>query len=879
MFISDHGWIYMLIHKGCDIIKIGSTKQIDIRISNYKTYNHDLDDSTHELYVFEILNDDITCYNIDKLIQESSKRYSNPYVKYDGTGGIEYYEFTTIDHLKNFFNLIDIKYNFSQIMIADLDLTNENHDLTKKEIKKVNNTQVDELQHYFDMIENHMINKAIEILTPRDYQQEAIDASILHLKTNKKGKVIIPCGGGKSLVMFEIIKNININKILVLVPSLLLLNQIGEMFDRMIKQYNSDIKMCFIGSEQTTQLNKYKLFSKSNPGTINEYHQQHQHLIMISTYQSCAILKDLQFDLIMFDEAHKTAVTHAKNEDEYDNYSGFNYYVSQYDDNNTKKIFFTATEKFIKMNDDNNDDLQIVSMDNENLYGKTIFNMSTLDAINKGALSDYLIKINNKCVEEYLTKSQIKMIQKKYKFDCCVEYYAKAILLLEFIEEFDITHIITKHSTIKKTKYFERILSDLTNENDVNISTIDGNMSMSKRNVITNGFKQSKVSILCSAKCMNEGVNIPIIDCVVPVDNMESSIDIVQFVGRAFRKHPNKKISYVFIPMLISEGTDIVNFKSDYNNVRVLLRALSHQDSRIVQWFNEYSAPHNDNAKKRLNNIIEFSTDGTNKFELDIKMKLVKDFNKCAPESFDKAKEFVKSLKFITKNEYHEWCDNRESHFNIPKNADGVYKTLGWITWSDYLSASNADKKDIEIRVQKHNKNLKNKITDINEHIKYLLVNDGDLTLNEIKQKLKNNDFIVKNINDKHMSSIKNILIYDKNTYSINDSEMKYIDINAIHKYDKFARHYKLPSMDELTELFGNIDTNKFFGIEMNKFLKWTNLCKLARSFYAEHKNIDRMGGYYYDELIKKHQNIPKDPTSYKEFTNFNTLFGIQNED
>jgi hypothetical protein len=404
-------------------------------------------------------------------------------------------------------------------------------------------------------------------------------------------------------------------------------------------------------------------------------------------------------------------------------------------------------------------------------------------------------------------------------------------------------------------------------------------MSMNKRNVITNKFEQSKTSILCSAKCMNEGVNIPIIDCVVPVDNMESSIDIVQFVGRAFRKHLNKKMSYVFIPMLISEGTDIVNFKSDYNNVRVLLRALSHQDSRIVQWFNEYSAPHNDNIKKLLNNIIEFSTDGTNKFELDIKMKLIKDFNKCAPESFDKAKEIVKSLKFVTKNEYNEWCDNRESHFNIPKNADSVYKTLGWITWSDYLSTSNADKKDIEVRVQKHNKNLKNKITDINEHIKYLLVNDGDLTLNEIKQKLKKNGFIVKNINDKYMLSIKNILICNKNTYSFNDIEMKYIDINAIRKYDKFARHHKLPSMDELTELFGNINTNKFFGIEMNKFLKWINLCELARSFYAEHKNIDRMGGYYYDELIKKHSNIPKDPTSYKEFTNFNTLFGIQNED
>jgi predicted helicase len=56
-------------------------------------------------------------------------------------------------------------------------------------------------------------------LTPRPHQAEAIKKSFKHFKNNERGKMIMPCGTGKSLAAFWIARKLNAKSILIAVPS------------------------------------------------------------------------------------------------------------------------------------------------------------------------------------------------------------------------------------------------------------------------------------------------------------------------------------------------------------------------------------------------------------------------------------------------------------------------------------------------------------------------------------------------------------------------------------------------------------------------------------------------------------------------------------
>ena len=68
--------------------------------------------------------------------------------------------------------------------------------------------------------------------TPRPHQVQAINNSKKYFETNDRGKIIMPCGTGKSLVAFWIAQEMQANTILVAVPSLALINQTLKVWTR-----------------------------------------------------------------------------------------------------------------------------------------------------------------------------------------------------------------------------------------------------------------------------------------------------------------------------------------------------------------------------------------------------------------------------------------------------------------------------------------------------------------------------------------------------------------------------------------------------------------------------------------------------------------------
>ena len=680
-----NNYIYVLRRKYAysDVVKIGSTQNIKKRMSIYKTNEPKFNNDTFDLWTFEILNDDITCGELENFIYKLSKEISKPYEKYSGDGGKEFYIFTRIKELEIFFDKLKIKYIMVKQNLNEIKTTNNiiNDDIVDKKVI----ISEDKFEKYWK-IYNKNDTKNTNEKDARDYQINAISSAINYFNTNKIGKIIMPCGSGKSYVMFSIIRELKYNKYLVLVPSLYLISQIGEMFDELFTKFNYKTNMCFICSNYSAKLNKYKRFNSLDDDTINLYTKKNNKFIIISTYQSCLSMSKINFDIIMFDEAHKTTTCPKKEEDA----TGFNYFLLNY--NKSKKLFFTATEKHFKFECNNtiiNNKIIQISMNNENLYGKTIFYMSLIDGIKKNALCDYKIIVSVFNVNDASLQKDIKKINNN-DFDDMNKYYVKAKALIKFINKYNVTHIITKHNKVENCNYFENILKKLCDKKYY-IDTIDGTMNMTTRNNKINNFIKSKIGILCSARCLSEGVNIPIIDCVVPIDNMESSIDIIQFVGRALRLYPKKDISYVFIPMIVYDD-DLINIKNDYNNLRILLRTISYHDYRIHHWISkntlldkEYEKSNNDDLIY-FDNILEEKI--LDKLKNNIKINLIDDFNKFSPECFEKSREIIRNKNFINKEEYYEWCNERIDNFNIPKNPDKVYKTLGWKSWDDYLGFS-----------------------------------------------------------------------------------------------------------------------------------------------------------------------------------------------
>lgn len=133
-----------------------------------------------------------------------------------------------------------------------------------------------------DYLEKHLIPDQIEVLLK----------SIVYYKYYDKGIWNLFYRYGKTCLSSLFCKIQNYWKILILVPSLYLINQI---YDTWITFFDkSNIK---------------KICSKENSNEIDDitdFYNKNDTCILISTYHSSEKIKDLHFDICIYDEAHGT---------------------------------------------------------------------------------------------------------------------------------------------------------------------------------------------------------------------------------------------------------------------------------------------------------------------------------------------------------------------------------------------------------------------------------------------------------------------------------------------------------------------------------------------------------------------------------------------
>lgn len=530
-------------------------------------------------------------------------------------------------------------------------------------------------------------NDIKEKFKPLPHQQEAIRKTKKHLSLNNNGQLIMACGSGKTLTSFWIAESNNARKVLFLAPSISLLAQTLKVW---IKNLNNDHKEFFVVCSDNTAgkfneqeyVSDYDFPSTTNPKQISKFLKSKKEFVIFSTYQSSkTVFKEIKkhnmkFDLTICDEAHRLT---GKINDEYGS-------VLKKDFPTSKKLFMTATPRIISYGlkkAAEGREVELVSMDDEELFGKVIYELTFGEAIEKKLLADYKIIVTGISGKEVDNKNFIKFGNNSVD----IKTYSKALSLKKALKKYKLNKVITFHSFIKSASMFSEILKSL----DLNSNYISGHHSIRERKQLIKKLEQksNNIEILSNAKVLSEGIDLPELDSIAFIDPKSSVVDIVQAVGRAIRaSRDKKKIGYIIIPIYIDDPKGL---ETIYKTVI----AMRSHDVRMAEELDNFRIKIGsgvDISKVNLHNlVIDIPTYVDKKFEIELVTNtieagsetwyfwygLLKKYSETYGHSVPKSNEFFENLLL------GRWVSHQRAHYKNKKlTKDKVDLLEELINWS-----------------------------------------------------------------------------------------------------------------------------------------------------------------------------------------------------
>ena len=490
---------------------------------------------------------------------------------------------------------------------------------------------------------------------PKPHQEEAVLKAREHYKNYQRGKLIMACGTGKTFTSLRIIedqlpKNSNV---LYLVPSIALMSQTITAWNNDSTRELDRLCVCSDRSASKSEVNKnekdFSIIELAYPATtdVDELTVQYNKvknqadsdiIVFFSTYQSIDVIiefckqKELTFDFIICDEAHRTASFRRRGIKE-------KYFAKVHDDNLVpakKRLYMTATPKIYTSTSKERareSDTVLYSMDSQEYFGKEFYKLSFGDAIEKNELSDYEVIVFISKTDQYkelidrernadaqgirVTYKSVTFIDgirkekseflkvnvdKATKLYSCIDIFSKSNIRLENDDILKddpspMKTVVLFDNSIQESKKTVGAMQTFFGEKEINkirfsATHVDGTMSsLNRKNKLSwleNGFDEfGKQKYNCrglsNVKVLSEGVDVPALDAIVFLADKSSEIDIVQSVGRVMRKAPGKKRGYIIIPIVIEDGLNIEDTirGSKFATLFKVLNALKSHDERL----------------------------------------------------------------------------------------------------------------------------------------------------------------------------------------------------------------------------------------------------------------------------------------------------------
>ena len=298
-----------------------------------------------------------------------------------------------------------------------------------------------------------------EIRNPKPHQQKAISAARDHFlhRGATRGRLIMPCGTGKSLTAFWIAQALEAQTVVVAVPSLALIRQSVADWAREFLAHGKEPDWICVCSDETVgnlerdefvgEVYELGLPTHTDPKEIASRLRPPAKVpkIVFTTYQSsdklaaAARQAGIGFDLVILDEAHKTVGTRSKQ------------FATLLQDKKIRvrhRLFMTATERVFRGRSDD-----VLSMDSEKDYGKCFFQMSYEEAIRQGVISDYKIltvTVNDGHIRQLIADNRILNLNLSNLDEAEAQSAAAGIALKRAFKKHGIKHAISFHRSIAR---------------------------------------------------------------------------------------------------------------------------------------------------------------------------------------------------------------------------------------------------------------------------------------------------------------------------------------------------------------------------------------------------------------------------------------------
>ena len=326
-------------------------------------------------------------------------------------------------------------------------------------------------QEFFDNARKILEKKKPKVtpFVPKPHQENALKLAHKHFvkENNNRGKLIFPCGSGKSLTGFWMMEKLKANSTLVAVPSLSLVKQTLEVYLKQVVAKNKKVKwLCICSDEGIGKSDDVVTYTRdlpvpctTDPVYIKEWlkSNKNENIIIFTTYQSGRLIAEiskalkLTFDLGVYDEAHKTV---GKNE------NLFSYLLFEENISVKHRIFMTATERFYRgVRDD------VLTMDDPDDYGEVFCHMSFKEAIEANLLTDYkiiTIEVKKEEIAEFIKDNNLVKSNAKWGKENEARSLASMIALRKAMKTLPIKNAVSFHSSIERATRNKEVQKHIT---------------------------------------------------------------------------------------------------------------------------------------------------------------------------------------------------------------------------------------------------------------------------------------------------------------------------------------------------------------------------------------------------------------------------------
>ena len=351
----------------------------------------------------------------------------------------------------------------------------------------------------------------------RSHQASTLNRMSYH----KKGQVIVPTGGGKTMCMIEDvkreIKQADYRRTFVVVaPRILLAQQLCEEFLEQI----TGVNVLHVHSGETHHT------STTKPEKIKTFciYPLHLHTIIFTTYHSLHRIQeaDIDVDTIYFDEAHNST---AKN---------FFPSVEYYSAEAKRCYFFTATPKHSLT-------ISKPGMNDCYVYGKVIVNIPAPKLVKEGYI------LPPKMIVKTINVAEEDVNECKHIVDTIDEISVKKVLIcarstkqiIKLIDQTNFTQELASrdYSCMYITAKTGAYIDGKKVDRDTFFDTLN-----------TWGKDSTKRFVVLHHSILSEGINVKGLEAAVFLRNMDI-IGLSQTIGRVIRTGDNdKKYGLVVVP-------------------------------------------------------------------------------------------------------------------------------------------------------------------------------------------------------------------------------------------------------------------------------------------------------------------------------------------